>query len=258
MKFTRKLFTCLLILQISNGFAMVDHLLDAINNCNINQIEALLLEKNPNYYSNSDEHTPLTLACAKQNSVIIKILLNSGAGTDYQHMGAKGEPVHMTALTTAALTGNIDICRLLIEHGANTNPRNPFALSPLHAATRTGNPRLMQLLIAHGAKLDAENVFGITPLHETILHDNKNDHYPACVCLLRAGANPDVQTLYHDKVSNTHQRDKTPLMLAAMYGKKLFFTALIMYKANINIGDRHHYPPYFVQVFKENLDILDI
>ncbi len=76
-----------------------------------------------------------------------------------------------TALLLAAERNQIEIVRLLLEHGADINkiPRpNPFtgvvSMTPLMAASAQGHAAVVELLLAHGA--DASTQVGNTALYE--------------------------------------------------------------------------------------------
>lgn len=254
MKLQRVVLTLLLTVSISSIQSMEsDPLIQAIMDKDMVALKAALVQKNPNYYSPSDECAPLFLACAVGNTEIVEELLNAGAGTDFQPLDANGNPVFgPTPLTLAARDGHVAICKLLLERGANTNPRTSAVTSPLHAAAYNGNPEIIKMLIAHGALIDAQNSFGVTPLHQTILSDNDNDHYRACALLLQAGANPNLQTWYYNREDHRTYCDRTPLMLAALYKKKLFVHALLLYKADRNIRDKHRKVPRELLAYKDD------
>lgn len=222
-----------------------DPLIQAIAYEDVPGVEAALLKKNPNYFSPADECTPLKLACAVGNAAIVEKLLKAGAGADYHGVNGECKPMPTsTALTVAALNGHVEACKLLIQYGAEINPKNPDNSSPLHAAARNGNAEIIKILIAHGADLNAQNDFGVTALHQTVLTDDKYSHYPAFACLLNAGANPDLQTLYYNQKNQKIYRDKTALMIAAIAGKKRFIDALLLKNANRNILDKDRNIPW--------------
>src|ERR1044072_9293889 len=64
--------------------------------------------------------TPLSLAAAAGNDVIIERLLKAGA--DPNGTSEEGQ----TALMTASLTGKVDAVKLLLETGADANAREPY------------------------------------------------------------------------------------------------------------------------------------
>ena len=70
----------------------------------------------------------------------------------------------MTLLNLAALTGQTEIAKVLIEGGADVNATNGDQTTPLHSAAFTGRVELAKLLLAKDAGLDTTNDKGETPL----------------------------------------------------------------------------------------------
>jgi ankyrin repeat protein len=52
-----------------------------------------------------------------------------------------------TPLLVAAQSGQTDVCRFLINHGANPNPKHALGETPLYAAVKTGNKDIVVLLL---------------------------------------------------------------------------------------------------------------
>jgi ankyrin repeat protein len=63
--------------------------------------------------------------------------------------------MHVQPLHSAAAGNRLDICRVLIEHGAGVNARQEGGFTPLMEAAQNGNGELVALLLAHGADADA-------------------------------------------------------------------------------------------------------
>jgi ankyrin repeat protein len=61
-----------------------------------------------------------------------------------------GLPLHF-----AARSGWVDVCRALIEYGADLNTRDEEGWTALHKAARNGHVETVALLIEHGAELEA-------------------------------------------------------------------------------------------------------
>jgi hypothetical protein len=70
-----------------------------------------------------------------------------------------------TCLMTAALIGHLDICRLLIDKGAQVNAKCCGGVTPLHMAVCKGHIEIVRLLCDHGAYIEARNNGGYRPLH---------------------------------------------------------------------------------------------
>jgi hypothetical protein len=69
-----------------------------------------------------------------------------------------------TPLIEATLTGNVDLVKLLLNHGAKAQPAPGFRHTPLRAACLTANLELIRLLLDEGADPNAQSDGGRTPL----------------------------------------------------------------------------------------------
>jgi len=77
----------------------------------------------------------------------------------------------LTCLMIAALSGHLDICRLLIDKGAEVEAKISDGWTPLHCAAYRGLVEIVRLLCDHGAYVEARANSGWRPLH-----------YAACYC----------------------------------------------------------------------------
>ena len=68
-----------------------------------------------------------------------------------------------TPLHIAALTGNPEIVKLLISKRAYVNFQDRNEATPLHYAAGAGNYKAAEILIGKGAKINAKNKQGLTP-----------------------------------------------------------------------------------------------
>jgi ankyrin repeat protein len=70
-----------------------------------------------------------------------------------------GTPLHW-----AALYGQAESCKLLLEQGADLKLVDDLGYSPLRWAVDGGEPGIVELLIAHGADVNQKDQKGLTPL----------------------------------------------------------------------------------------------
>ena len=70
-----------------------------------------------------------------------------------------------TCLMTAACYGHLDICRLLIDKGAQVKAKNSGGGTPLHFAACLGHIEIVRLLCNHEADVEARTNNGRRPLH---------------------------------------------------------------------------------------------
>jgi ankyrin repeat protein len=133
-------------------------------------------------------------------------------------------------LEQAALNGQEETVRNLIERGDDINARNDRGYTPLHLAATSGNREVVQLLLENAAEVDAvETDTGCTPLH----HAASLGHAGVCELLVRYGADPDAQTT----------RRETPLHLAVARGHAGVVALLLKYHARLDIRDTHGMTP---------------
>jgi len=94
-------------------------------------------------------------------------------------------------LVRASWSGNNTLARCLVCLGTDPNKIPHGTGGALHGAAATGNLNLMRFLIHHGADVNARVKFGITPLWEA-RHSNQAE---AEQLLLANGANPDTSSI---------------------------------------------------------------
>jgi len=105
---------------------------------------------------NPEGQTALHLALRDQSPRVAKALLASPA-IDLNAVNGSGE----TPLMMAALRGDLEWTRLLIERGAKAHQDG---WSPLHYAATGNEPRIVALLLDRGAPIDAPSPNRTTPL----------------------------------------------------------------------------------------------
>lgn len=120
----------------------------------------------------------------------------------------------------ASKYGYLEIVRLLLEGGAETNPDlHSSAISfPLLEASRNGFIEIVKLLVDFGAPMDQESTFGDTPLVEAL----KVEHNDVAKYLIEKGADvnhketefsgnkvsPLQVALYNQKVATNPEKQK--------------------------------------------------
>ena len=112
----------------------------------------MLLARGANVNTQSKQgRTPLIVAAAG-SAESVRLLLARNAGVKaHDRMGT-------TALTEAALAGDVDTMRLLVERGADVNGEinvfQDFGSTPLMAAASSANTAAVQYLLSKGAKVN--------------------------------------------------------------------------------------------------------
>ncbi|KAM0276585.1 hypothetical protein ACHAQH_006590 [Verticillium albo-atrum] len=101
-----------------------------------------------NKEANSTTWKPLVQASENNYAKIAALLLAKGADADAT--GPKG-----CALYLAAKQGYVDICVMLLKHGASANVVATDFAPPLSVAVESGKLELVRLLLDHGANIEA-------------------------------------------------------------------------------------------------------
>jgi ankyrin repeat protein len=115
--------------------------------------------------------TPLTGAARNGNTELVRLLLAGKA--DVNAIGAETGPrvknglitfARVTALHMAAVSGNVEAVRMLLDAGATVDPRDARGMTPLMFAIATDrpNPRLIRVLLQAGASSSLESLAGET------------------------------------------------------------------------------------------------
>ena len=162
--------------------------------------------------------TALHHAAAGGNTEAVKLLIEGGAEVDPKDTLYGRTPLH-----NAAYSGNAATAAVLLAHGANISAADNAGFQPIHAASRGGNLPVLKFLLEKGADIVATESHGGTPLHLATM-DGRLD---AVNLLLAQGA----------PVGKSDQFKNTPLLLAATSGYTGIVRVLLENKAPINSAD---------------------
>jgi len=145
-------------------------------------------QKMPHTQKVTDELSKLLKSCGKGDTATVKALLDSHK-FDLSCMDDEGN----TPLHWAAVGGHVDICKMLLDHGADEEVKSRDGFTPMHSVAQEDHKDVLKLLLDRGAKVDVPNG-----------EDNNNTtlHYAACwgavqCCklLLASGAAVDAKAL---------------------------------------------------------------
>lgn len=198
----------------------------------------------------------LANACRDGDERLVRLLLENGADARSREAAGSYLMIGRSALHLAALQGNVEIARLLIQCGASVNEIYTGYRTPLHEAASRGNSAIAMLLLQQGAPADACDESRYRPLHAACMagsydvarlllqrganiHSVGNDFFqpihhaaqdgglPALIALLAAnGADLEAQTPFHQR----------PLQLACKSQGASTVKALIQAGADPNAG----------------------
>ena len=94
-----------------------------------------------------------------------------------------------TLLHHAAEHSSVEMVRLLLDMGAEVNPKSLWGKSPLHVAVDNRRPEVVSLLLAKGADVSSKGHYNDTPLHRAAW----NSDAESVALLLAAGADVGVR-----------------------------------------------------------------
>lgn len=160
--------------------------------------------------------TPLDIAAASHQPDVMKSLLGAGAKTD-------ADSPYGTPLTFAAITGNYEGAKLLLDRGADVNTARVDGKTVLMMASTSGNPLLIAELLKRKANVNAKSYNNATALS----YAARAGHVAVGQMLLQAGAAVDARDA----------DGQTPLMGAAMTGHADFVKLLLQKGAKPNLRD---------------------
>jgi len=121
-----------------------------------------LIQEDPalvNSYS-PDGFAPLSLAAFFGHGETVDALLAAGAEVS----APSRETMKLTPLASALATGQNQIARTLIAHGADVNAKGENDVTPLHTAAARGNIEAATFLLDHGADINATTTDGKKPI----------------------------------------------------------------------------------------------
>jgi ankyrin repeat protein len=162
---------------------------------------------------------PLPAALHKRHFHVATLLYRHDAVVDVQ-----GDDKY-TPLLVASLEGQVDIMRWLLDHGADTNSRDKYCMTPLIQAAINGmNLEAVQLLLEHNADTDSQYMDGKTSLSLILAHRSwEGQVVDIFRQLLEHGADPNIPDNDHETAlhgaSSCGLLDATRLLLS--YGAKV-------------------------------------
>ncbi|XP_031155989.1 BRCA1-associated RING domain protein 1 isoform X1 [Sander lucioperca] len=100
----------------------------------------------------------------------------------------KGE----TLLHLAAIKGDVEAVKELLDQGADPNLKDNAGWTPLHEACNLGHLAVVDVLVSRGALLNTPGYENDSPLHDAV----RNGHTAIVKLLLQLGASQNVLNLY--------------------------------------------------------------
>ena len=210
-----------------------------------NAAEALLERGiNPNQApGNGRTRPPLIMAAMRGDFEMTRILLDYGATVNIEVYPGSG----ITALAFAARERHTAVVKELLERGANPNIQDTTGRTPLHLAAHQGNTTLVHLLVNHPrTNVNLRNNEGRTALH---LAAQANSLESVSLILSRSPRNINAQE---------HAHGWTALHYAASSGNTTITAALLRAGANPNTEDNHGRTPLDLALEFENVTLSNL
>ncbi|MEP6756875.1 MAG: ankyrin repeat domain-containing protein [Chthonomonadales bacterium] len=138
---------------------------------------------------NGSGYTILGRACSDSNVEVCKALLDKGA--DPNLTPKEGSSPLSNAITGDSSRGTADIVKvvnLLLQHHADVNASDGDATPPLALAVRRRLGDVVNILLRHGAKINYQDKGGYTSLYYAAARGNTD----IVTILLTAGADPTI------------------------------------------------------------------
>ena len=178
------------------------------------------------HLKNTKQDTALLWAASKGRLEIVQLLLDNGANPNEENVQGV-TPLHLVSSGEYnSQEQGVSIARLLLECGANLNPREKAKYTLLHTAALHGRLEITQVLLDHGADPNAETEGRDTALHLVSRgeYDSQENGVGIARLLLKHGM--DVH------LKNTQQ--DTALLCAASKGRLEIVQLLLDHGANPN------------------------
>jgi ankyrin repeat protein len=211
-----------------------------------------------------DAFAEIIFCSAVENGVTSMIRMFLESGIDPNTFVEHGHN-SLTPLQFAAVTGNIQMAKVLLEYGANMKARDTrttlesagsyvaFPQTPLQIAARKGNLELVKLLISAGAAINTDETFWSSALQNAakarhyeiaqLLLDAKADidtcfgrYGCALACAIEEKCKPLIKLLLDNNadVNSSGASGITPLQSAAMVNDEAIVSYLLLLGAKVN------------------------
>ncbi len=253
-----ELYSALMQAVMAKNVAMVSTLLDAgaevatadqwypvtcaAIDSNMEEIVDLFLERGVDFSHSTPNVTALHSAARTGNASILRKLLE----LKKLDVNAVTQSMSSTLLHVAVQSGKEECVRLLLEHGAPYGYSDEQDRTPLHYAAMSNNVNVVRLLLEHGASVWAvDKQFG-TPWLYSLLHKSDDSTEVSVKSLLEERQGSDF-------TSREFQGAKRYLHLAAAYGNDKGVRILLEGGADVNCVDDNGDTPLILAVRNKKL-----
>ncbi|XP_067670056.1 serine/threonine-protein phosphatase 6 regulatory ankyrin repeat subunit A-like [Haliotis asinina] len=165
--------------------------------------------------SGTNGRTPVMLAARKGYKKIFDLLVNTGC--DLSQVSGDGDNI----LHHACLGGYLDIVKYILqEQIVDINSRGKYGRTPVMKAAWGGHKRVLNLLVDKGGDIS--------------MLDNESDNIIHVACIRgNVAMVKNILAKHIFGINSRGRKGRTPLMVAAQYGKKELFNLLLCEGANM-------------------------
>ena len=257
----------------------------AIQNCSIPFINKheLLQYKNVVNFRKLDPYKKslLHIAVESKRKEVVTVILNK---TDVKHLLIDMPDSSLkTPLHYAVRSNDVDMVKLILEHGANVDKPDINGKTPLKIATVLSKMNIVKLLLEYKAKIDTiDRSDGTTPLH-SVISSNRIDllklllqHKGACKTdvtdsygktpfqnAIKSGNGYILEVLLENGIGNESLADawiyyyvKFPLHIASKIGPVQVVRALLQRKFDVNFMGTNDRTPLHEAAHAGNKEIV--
>ena len=164
------------------------------------RVARLLLERGADINARANgQATPLHLASDDGFFDVAQILVSCGANVNVKNSQDQ-TPLFLLLERSRHSLISLDFIRLLVEYGADANTRSEDNTTPLHLASKHGEVEVARVLLNHGAIVDAKDNRGWSPIHQSVTADNwvGSDRLAVARLLLENNVDVNAQDENHE------------------------------------------------------------
>ena len=188
----------------------------------------LLLERGVDVNARKkNSFTSLHEAAFRGNIEVARVLLDHGANAELETEAGETALHVVSRGKYDSQEQGVGIARLLLERGADVNARRKDSLTSLHEAAFKGRVEIVQVLFDHGADAKLETEPGVTALHMVSLGEYDSQEQGASTARLLLERGVDVNARKKDSLTSLHE--------AAFRGNVEVARVLLDYDANANL-----------------------
>jgi len=182
-----------LLLLFSNE--KIDEILPEYNN---------FTDKNRNILHLAAQYQAKTIADHEKNIQVLKRIESVSSSSSSFFLrdlaNAQSSNSKITPLSLACYYGNFDVCKFLIQNGANVNIGDNNVYTPLHRAClrkykerNDDYVKIVELLLQVGADVNYRDLGGWLPIHDAITLEDAKEGYDKHEILNLLLSNPDIK-----------------------------------------------------------------